>query len=729
MDPSLEFAQAVLDQLRRGLKRFAPGRVGKTAEALGRSRNHFQRWSADSIRLDEAAAVARASDFKLVERFRLLTIPTPRIPEGAAGFFSRHGLLATDNEQCGFIHLQSFLEWGFQVRLQPSDDPLYLDLKARLGSFGVSDPSPDLVRSYAEILFQCLASEGPSTLSYRSARELIETLLLVVQKLPEKRCAFRGASQMIALSFYWESFLGDLDIRKRLFRAGAHVSRRLGFPSDTLWSFRQALYAAGLTADIKEVESIRSEARDVIDSDFVELSKRLGTGSTSLAGLDLKSIGRTEQQLLLRVLESDRFTSPIGAAELDRRLGGLRAFPNALSGRRPMTVKRWYSLVETLDLPLEHLMDRAAAMDPLPPPVGNLFQALKISKPHRVLHPFQKDLLAWSAKVDVSNDAPRLEIDRDACSKAQEGEASYRSVLQTLKTIQESSPGRIHPDDGAVLCEGLLRICYRLQHGSWLDDAVDFLTIAMRLHESARNLKGLAMAYRSGAYLALDLGRPQISLIALGRAKDLDLWVGTLEGLSLTIYAESTVIRATGNYSEAFELYRHCLHLLRNGFCPITEWWLQLSMASTALQLKNVPLALEYLLKAENVFSDDSASASAELFNTKGDILSQAGFYDEPMQLFSMATSRLDPEHNARDLVLIGLTKCNHLIRHRRFEKARQETKDLLRFGPHLRNNPIGIQALQQIVAQTLSGSLDEESVLRAQERLKYPNLCRGRID
>ena len=390
-----------------------------------------------------------------------------------------------------------------------------------------------------------------------------------------------------------------------------------------------------------------------------------------------------------------------------------------------MGLARWRHLVDVLGVDLQAVLDRAAVLDPYPPPIGDLFKGLKLSRPHRPLYGFQSPLLQWSKEVHLDSAAPRLEIDRDTCSKAEQ-DLYFEKFKKLLERLAVQSPEKVHFEDASLLAEGLLKACYRMQYQSVLDDAVDCLTIALRLQEKTKDFRALAMGYRSGAYIALDLGRIDIANLVLQRSRELDLWSGSIHGFSLTLHAESLMCRLSGNSIEALKLSMYCLDLSKRGYSSLRESWLHVFLANICAELGDIRAAKSFIESAAGEFVNEGAVPKAEFLSTKAEILSRSGLVQDATELFEEASRLLTAESNPRDLALIGLAKCKHLLCNRLSTQARKESAKLLRISSYLEKNPIGRLALQEMVASTLAGTIDEMLIRETRQRLMYPNLSRG---
>ena len=720
MDPGLDFAQALLDQLRRDLKRFAPGRLGELARTLGRNPGYLWQLKAQRLKLHDAFAIMRFIGFTPAEYLARWDGIHERIPKTIPGFFRRHRLKTSDHVT--LTHLAGFLDWAYGLVVDVSAPERLLDLPVRIDSLGI-DAEPDEALSYADFLFSMLVKHRPETLHPTSAAGLIHTLLSLTDSLPRDRGHQRAAANLVDLGFHLEGFLDDLELRHQLYLAGACVSDRLGYPYDGMWCARQASYLALLIPDFELAQRCRQMMASIAESHDLSGREWLDPRGDRLAQLiSVQAAGRQDQQNVLAALISDRDTSPMEARELDRRLGGQRAFVDARGRRGVMKVSRWKMLVDILKVTPLSALDRASALNPIPPRIGSLFQGLKVEGEHRPLCGFQRDLLRWSGDVSIDARATRLDSLPDAFFKAHQ-EPFLRDALQGFGRFCQQLPDVLHPDDLDTLCEGLLRSSYSLRRQSYLDDSADFLTAAFHLLDRADNPPRLAVGYRQGAYLAFDLGSLPPAAALLQRSKSIELSCGTVENLVLTLFISGFITSMSGQYLDASRIFEACLISVQSKQSSLAEWIVHLAIATTSLRSGDLNQAARSIKHTDRAFSSDSRIDTAEYLRVKATILSHQGATAEPLDLLNEASSLLNKDLDARDLAIIGLERCDHYLRNDQADKARREAKSLLPLASRLKRNPIGQQAIQELARCGLIGSIDAVAVAETRERLLHPNL------
>ncbi len=718
MEPGpVEFSQAFLDQLRRDLKSLAPGRLEDFDIALGRRPGFFRQLKAHRLKMKDAFAAIRFMDFSPREYFTRHQASAISVPAPVPGFLGRYRALPTDRIKLG--GLAPLTAWGFTVRLSEKAPVRMVDLSQRLKSLGV-EVGPDEIYKYATLIFGLILKEKPETIDPETAEGLVRSLLLLAEIFPKDRPHQRAAAQLLDLGFHLEKMLDLLDLRHRLFAAAAEVCSQLGHLYDGIWCARQASHCAIFIPDVQQALVYRELMTRIALG-----AKRSNTATT--ASGNLLGQAQQDQEDVLATILANRETSSIPAAELDRRLGGQRAFANALGHRGSMPIWRWKALVDLLDIsPFENL-DRAAAWAATPPPVGRLFENLKLALKgkHIPKFTFQKKLLGWCQDVCVSDSEEPLTMDLSVFSGT-EVESQFQVAARALADYSSNLPKAIRPDDIVELAEGLWRLSFALRCQGLFSDSADFLSASLVLLERSGHLAKLAPIYRLGAYLAVDLGNREIAAIVSRRAIEIDLALHSVGGLSLSLYSAAFVEHMAGRFRKTLHLYDTCAALTKEPNSLLEEWRVHLAKAAVLLKTEKLEAAGVSFRLAERDIDEISASDLdlVEFYLVKAELLSRTlTDIQEPVKLLEQASPLLIAKKHARELMLVGLAKCDHFLRHNQPDKARQEARDLLPLTAYLGRNPIGIRAVHELVRRSLLDSMGHLDIETARGKLRFPYL------
>lgn len=713
MDPSLEFAQAVLDQLRHDLKRFGTERRQDIFRWVPRSdpRKYFREVKAENLRLTDAFGLMRGLGFTPAEYLANLQGSCTSIPPNASGFMRRHPLGTAGTSDLSPI-LVELLPWarGLAISEDPDEDDdlkVDLDLGHRLRSLGLPPPFGErLILRYTRYLFEICSDQRPTELPIGSIPGLIQSILLLVRSLAPERCNLGAMAQLIDIGFHFERFINDLALRGELFLSAAKVSGDLECLPDALWCSWQAMRLAVLAAE----PELLGESR--------EMTARL-----------LKQVPPADDQArICKAMRIDRRFIYLSSQKLDLLAGGTRAFTNLTSGRRPLKISKWVKLDAFLSPPLTSCLIRAAATDGSTfPGSSGILPCLKVDPDHRATFQIQGPLSVWAKTVSIDNDAPSLKNVAACLSEPNQG-PWFDQSLDYFGAMLSSAPEHLNVDDALAICRGFLNVTYHLKGCGHLDDAVDFIDMAFRLIDQLDDqAKIAAYAYRMAANLLIDLGQLNLSEIFAVRSSRLEMMLtqssfGT--EILLSLYVEGIVYLLKQRFSSAEQAFQSCrgIILASGPIFPLPV--IEVALAKTKLKLGRPRQAVECLKRIESGGTPLAPEHQSDRLFVEAECLSALGFQREPMVLLDRAKGCLDIHLHGAELLVIELEQCKHLLRFGLLEQAAVAARSLLpKLGKHL--HPMALLTCQEItnLAFESSGYLTLEYLDQAQQRVRFPNL------
>ena len=702
MDPSQEFAQALLDQLRRDLKRFARERRDSLFEHVARPdpRRYFREVDAGNLQVADALGLMRGLGFTPLEYLSRLQGRSRPVPLNPSGFMARHAVAPELDSDLS--RLLGLLPWARELAVTEGAEEVELDLESRLRSLGLCPPfgRRRIVR-FIFYLFMTCSDQRLTELAPEAVPGLIRSVLLLLQALPMDEANLGAMAQVIDVGFHFERFVDDLALRGELFVVAAQVSAALGFAHDASWCSRQAMRLAALAADWELLERART------------LVARLGCEAP---------VGDLEG--LCRTLRTERRFVHLAAPKLDLLAGGARAFTNATSGRRPMTVSRWLKLDVFLSTHVSCLERSTAGTVAPMPRVSGIFPCLKLDPDHRPACPM---LVKWVKAVSVREASSTLNSIPGCLREADQGPW----LDQTLRYFDELStrgPAHLNKEDAIALCRGLLNVTYHFKGRGRLNDAADFIDMAFRLIDQLEGRASLlAYAYRMATNLCIDLGNLIFAEVFAQRSSALEALEGDPEGLSLSLYFEGFVLYLQGNLADSQTLWMGCCRLLsqspsRSRVLPLE--FVHLALAKLCLSLGDSRQALDYLRPLELYFQGRDRN-HAEFLLVKAECCSLLGMRGTPLEVLEEATTYLDPDDHVVDLLLIELGKCKHLVRIGERQRAADIARSLIGLGSRLKTNPVGLRAIQEIARAAFSTDslLATDAFESVQRKIQYPNL------
>lgn len=205
MDSSLEFAQRLLDQLRRDLKRLDPECLNGLHESLGRSTRYIERARASSLRLKDAVVAIRFLGFKPYEYIERLSGRAFLIPPSIPGFLAFRKPVGMDF--CGLKELASFVEWGRTVIVDPRSTSSEIDIEKHLKTFGIRPDWSDFLRA-ADFVFSTFSAHEPETIHPITAKTLVGDLCVISTILMDQGY-LSAACDLLDVGFHLDQFRSD----------------------------------------------------------------------------------------------------------------------------------------------------------------------------------------------------------------------------------------------------------------------------------------------------------------------------------------------------------------------------------------------------------------------------------------------------------------------------------------------------------------------------------------
>lgn len=706
MDPSQEFSQAVLDHLRRDLKRFGRERRQDVFREVPRSdpRKYFREVKAENLQLADAFGLMRGLGFTPAEYLAQLQGSSSPIPPNVSGLMRRHPLGTAGSDLSSA--LVELLPWARGLAISEDAEDVDLDLEHRFRSLGLRPPFGERrILRFARHLFEACSDQRLTELPPGSVPGLIRSILLLVRSLPPERSSLGTMAQLIDIGFHFERFVDDLALRGELFVSAAKVAEGLECLPDALWCSWQAMRLAALAAEpVLLGESRELNAHLLQQVQPADDPARIGT-----------------------VMRTDRRFVYLSSQKLDLLAGGTRAFTNATSGRRPLTVSKWVKLDAFLSTHASCL-ERATAMDVAAlPRSSGIFPCLKVDPDHRAAFPIQGALSRWARTVSINNAAPALKNIAACLSEPDQGPWLDQS-LDYFGAMLSDAPDHLNVDDALALCRGFLNVTYHLKGCGRLDDAVDFIGMAFRLIDQMDDqTKLVAYAYRMAANLLIDLGHLNLSEIFAVRSSRLEIQAtGSSFGteILLSFYIEGIVYLLKQSFPNAEQAFQACRRIiLASGpIFPLSV--IEVALAKTQLKLGRPRQAVESLNRIESSGSPLAPEHESDRLFVEAECLSFLGFQREPMVLLDRARDYLDIHYHGAEILVIELERCKHLIRFGMVEQAAVAARSLLqKFGKHL--HPMALLACQEITNSALESSryLTIEYLDQTQQRIRFPNL------
>ena len=706
MDPSQEFAQAVLDQLRRDLKRFDEGRLSELSSKIGRPSvmRYLREVKAENLRMADTLALIRGLGFSPTEYFRMVSKNPERVPMNAAGFLARHS--PKKKTPRAFRFLVDWLAWARGLKVIDGIDEVLWDLEVVMESVGFRPPlDPEHILSCGkDFLDWCVQSQTPA-IPPRSLPGFINSIVKLADALPSDEENARIVAQLVDLGFFFESRLDDLRIRSVLYLAAAKACDGLDSPKESDWCARQALRLAYLVPDM----TLISRGRRWVCTERPSVE---------------------ESRAVVETLKWDRKLSNASTIELDRALGGRQSYTDLMSGRKPLTVKRWDVLERMLAPPCASSIDRS--LDPDERLKPGFFKRLRLNSQKSS----QPEILqGWihAVEIDTQGDQEHHRLERlDKPLTC----ADDRALLVDSMIHMSRQKGRVSPREGALIGRLFLRLAAYHRRCGELDEAVDAMESAVRLIERLPGNSSLrSYAYRTGVPLLVDLGYLDLAEILAWRSSRLEL--AKLEstenlaplichdGLLLSIYLEGYVSFLQARFEDTLVTWRACKKLSIAGKSPgLPSQVVDVSLAKLHLKLDDPSQAERHLEQVGTALLEEPSAP--DFLVVKAECLSMLGDPHSPLALLAQAESMLDRERDPTDLILIELERCKHLIRFNRRADAARQAVGLMASASHIeRRNPIGVRAIQEIarIAFADQHALTLTVLIQAQHRVKYPRL------
>lgn len=705
MEPSQEFAQALLDQLRRDLKRFAPGQISRLNRILGRSPRYFQRLTADRLKLQDALVAIRFLRFEPLEFVERVVGQSRDIPSGLAGYFTKRRPSTVD--QSGLAgNLEQLKSWISDVLVDTSAPVYDLNVRGILHQLGLRAHSEDTIDAGRALLSIC-ERHRPQCLHPQTAASFCSSLHQLAKALMDE--GHLGAScEALDAAFRLEQSLRNPALRKDLFASSAALSRKLGYLMESPWLLREA-------AELS-LWSPEADFQEAVDLYRSSLEARVH--ENSLSSIPPREKGARSAINTLKALEMDR--RAFGIEQLDARLGAVRAYSVAVRNVAPITVRRWHQLLTLLGqhpasvLRKIHSPEYAANR-----PMGGFFQSLlhRNIEAEPTLFEFQKSILSWAHRVDISDEEPCLEL-LDRPDLLGHPLDAFQGIVTLFAGQAHTFPGRIHSSDAVTLSQFLLRLVYVTRRQWQLKAAANLLDATFHLLDLVPDRKARALAYRSAFRMTLDVGFPEYARMMLDRAKWLDLEAGNPHGLAMTIKGLGDLAHLRADYHSTIELKKVALKIMPGS----TPAFIHQDLAEAYSQLGELDQATRHLALASPQRQDDPL-ALASYLSVEGYISSLKGNEADANQCFSKALDLLKETGHVRDLLLIRIRFYEHLVRFNKNRSAEEQAMNLLG-AIHGMNAPIPVrEAVNSLARDHFGGTSRHHRAMVAMRTLQHPFL------
>ena len=701
MDPSQEFAQAVLDQLRRDVKRFARGRAAELDRVLGRSPQYFRRATVRSLKLHETFAAIRFLGYSPLEYVaRICEVRNLTVPD-AVGYFKRRAPASDDGVK--LRGLEEFSLWIDSVWVDDSAKARCVDAEAILVALGLH-PDPVEILETAKWLFAVFSRQRPEPIHPQTALTLGLSIARIGEVLTNLD-HLKSACLVLDVGFRLDQNLENMALRSRLFQVGAELSLRLGFEADATWCLREASEAALWAA--------QADTAARLYRSYLEGASQ-GLSADTAGPLD---IGRLDAKQSLAVSLGDR--RHFGAARLDKKLGAGRAFSKAQRNLVPMSLERWFRLVQVLgESPYRHLRRSAVTADLtasttrlLPGLASHLAQSRDLG--------FQQALATWSAQVSV--DAGTVPMGFFDLAELQgHPNTVFISAVESVRYFLEAAPNSLHPSEIPSLCDALLKIGWVLRRRARLRSAAEVHDAAFCLLGHIPSSPQNALAFRSAAHLAVDLGALDEAGMFFRRAQDLDLQFRDEEGLKKSMVGIGLCAHLIGNFQLAVQARRVALKLGSED--DSLDSMILFSLADTYLHMGRVDDAVGSLSRMPTEHWPDEMNRASYLI-VRGEC--RSSMRDERgAQIDFTEAEELIGNQRPRDLLLLGLRVYNHLRRFGRTAEAHMKALELIGLAARSDLNPSSRRAVEELIRSTFDGSKISSTEIQALiKRIRYPNL------
>ena len=407
MDLNQEFTQALLEQLRRDLRRFAPGRMVEVERMIGRSPQYLRKADARHLKLVDYFAAGEELGFLPGEWFGR-AYPTgsiPRMPFVLKRLQNNH----EGRKGSRLVNLVPFLDWAGDISiqaegsiprlssLQPAKDALsylddWLELHASLPAFMASSECTNMIAMLSGLLVEASASE---------------------------EAPLRELFALLGSGFWLEHELEDWELRSRLYETCGHLFKVEKNNLEGAWSFHEAARAALLISRFERARRLHLHATEMILEEPMEPVQRL-----------------------LTLMEQDRRRSELPKGAIDHALGAKRAFATARR-RKDLSVDRWIRFLNTLSIPpTTYVLGLKACdidTDSTIHGLESLVQGLG-RKTTGMEFPWMSDLIDWARHTEYEPELSETLTDLSSTIGLADWSVAFPQLVDRARLISETRP-------------------------------------------------------------------------------------------------------------------------------------------------------------------------------------------------------------------------------------------------------------------------------------------------